>query len=144
MNDCKIMDKLPTVEEYNWIRAQVGWGIYQEDVIKKALPNSLYGVCAYHDGKLIGMARVIGDNGLVFYIQDVIILPKYQRQGIGKQLMDKVMEFIHKNVSHNTIIGLMSSKGKESFYERYGFTNRPTEKLGSGMTIFWDKNTNRF
>ncbi|MDO8673420.1 MAG: GNAT family N-acetyltransferase [Dehalococcoidia bacterium] len=34
------------------------------------------------------MARVIGDGGLFYYIQDVIFIPEYQRQGIGTQLMD--------------------------------------------------------
>lgn len=38
--------------------------------------------------ELLGMARVIGDGGLFYYIQDVIFIPEYQRQGIGTQLMD--------------------------------------------------------
>jgi len=42
-------------------------------VIEKALPNSLYFVCAVSDGEIIGMARIIGDGGIAYYIQDVII-----------------------------------------------------------------------
>lgn len=85
------------------------------------------------------MARIIGDAGLVYYIQDVIVVPECQRQGIGAQMMDRVMEYIREHASQNTTVGLMSAKGKEAFYEKYGFKARPTEKLGAGMTIFWKK-----
>ena len=137
MTDCTIVEKLPTAEEYNWLREQVGWRKNPEDVIRKALPNSLYGVCAYQAGQLVGMARVIGDGGLVYYVQDVIVVPQCQRQGIGAQMMDRVMTYIREHASHNSTIGLMSAKGKETFYEKYGFKVRPTEKLGAGMTMFW-------
>ena len=52
--------------------------------------------------------------------------------------MDRVMAYIRAHASHNTIIGLMAACGKESFYEKYGFTRRPTERLGAGMTMFWE------
>ena len=138
MEKCTIVEKLPTAEEYNWLRNLVGWRTYQEDVIEKALPNTLYCVCAYCGEQLVGMARIIGDGGMVYYIQDVIVIPEYQRQGIGTLMMDAIMGYIRDHASQNTIIGLMSAVGKEAFYEKYGFTTRPTDKLGAGMTIFWN------
>ena len=132
-----IVEKLPTAEEYNWLRSLVGWRTYQEEVIEKALPNTLYCVCAYRGEQLVGMARIIGDGGMVYYIQDVIVIPGCQRQGIGTQLMDQIMAYIRLHASQNSIVGLMSAAGKEAFYEKYGFTVRPTEKFGAGMTIFW-------
>jgi ribosomal protein S18 acetylase RimI-like enzyme len=139
MEKCTIVEKLPTAQEYNWLRNLVGWRTYQEDVIEKALPNTLYCVCACCGEQLVGMARIIGDGGMVYYIQDVIVIPDYQRQGIGTQMMDAIMGYIRTHASQNTIVGLMSAKGKEAFYEKYGFTIRPTDKLGAGMTIFWNK-----
>jgi ribosomal protein S18 acetylase RimI-like enzyme len=139
MEKCTIVDRLPTAAEYNWLRQTVGWRTYPEEVIEKALPNTMYGVCAYQGEKLVGMARIIGDRGMVYYIQDVIVIPECQRQGIGTQLMDAIMAYIRAHASLNSIIGLMSAVGKEAFYEQYGFTTRPTDKLGAGMTIFWKK-----
>ena len=133
----KLIERIPTPQEYNQLRTAVGWGAYDEAVIEEFLLNSLYCVCAYLDGRIVGMARVIGDGGLVFYIQDVIVFPEFQGQGIGRQMMEKVMAYIENHAHHNTIIGLMSAVGKESFYERYGFSKRPTEKYGAGMTRFW-------
>jgi ribosomal protein S18 acetylase RimI-like enzyme len=79
----QIVEKLPTPEEYSQLRQSVGWGIYERDVVEKYLPNSLYCVCAVSDGKIVGMARIIGDGGIAYYIQDVIVKPEYQRQGVG-------------------------------------------------------------
>ena len=138
MENCEIVEKLPTAAEYNWLRSLVGWKTYQESVIEKALPNTLYCVCACVGEKLVGMARVIGDGGMVYYIQDVIVIPQHQRQGIGTQMMDMVMAYIRLHASQNTIVGLMSAVGKEAFYEKYGFLVRPTEKYGAGMTMFWN------
>ena len=137
MFDCSLIETLPTPADYNHLRMAVGWGEYDEDVIENALPHTLYAVCAFVDEALVGMARVIGDAGLVYYIQDVIVLPEYQYQGIGTQLMDAVMAYIRAHAHHNTIIGLMAAVGRETFYENYGFKVRPDETHGAGMTQFW-------
>jgi len=135
--ECEIVEKLPSAEEYNHLRQLVGWDSYALDAIVRALPQTLYCVCARTNGTVIGMARVIGDGGLVYYVQDVIVHPSYQRQGIGVQMMNRVMAYIGNHASQNSIIGLMAAHGKESFYEKYGFVRRPTDRLGCGMTRFW-------
>ena len=56
MVDCRIIEKLPSAAEYNHLRALVGWGVYQEDVIDRFLPNSLYCVCAFMGAEIVGMA----------------------------------------------------------------------------------------
>jgi ribosomal protein S18 acetylase RimI-like enzyme len=135
--EIEINEKLPSTEEYNQLRERVGWSTYEREVIERSLPNSLYCVCASMDNKAIGMARVIGDGGLTYYILDVIVIPEFQGQGIGTAMMDKVMAFIRAHASKNTIIALMAATGKENFYEHYGFVRRPNDKMGCGMTIFW-------
>jgi ribosomal protein S18 acetylase RimI-like enzyme len=137
MADCQVIEALPSPAGYNHLRALVGWGTYAEEVIAQALPRSLYSVCAYRDGELVGMARVIGDGGLVYYVQDVIVVPVCQRQGIGTRMMDQVMGYIRAHAGPNAVVGLMAAGGKEPFYEKYGFTRRPNDRLGAGMTIFW-------
>ena len=139
--EIEISERLPSPEEYNQLRSMVGWGTYEHEVIAKALPNTLYCVCALIDNKAVGMARVIGDGGLTYYILDVIVIPEYQRQGIGTVMMNRVMGFIRAHASENSIIALMSARGKESFYERYGFVQRPNDRLGCGMTLFWPGGT---
>ncbi len=68
--ECEIFEKLPSAEEYNRLRQLVGWDIYEPEVIVRALPQTLYCVCTLMNETIIGMARIIGDGGLVYYIQE--------------------------------------------------------------------------
>lgn len=70
--------RLPGPEEYNRLRTSVGWPAADLIAAAASLPKSLFSVCAFLDDSLVGMARVVGDGGLVFYIQDVIVLPEHQ------------------------------------------------------------------
>ncbi len=66
--DYEIIEKIPSADEYNRLRQSIGWGIYDIQTINLALPASLYCVCALTNSKIVGMARLVGDGGLVFYI----------------------------------------------------------------------------
>lgn len=50
--------------------------------------------------------------------------------------MDRVMAFFETVESDNVMICLLSAKGKEPFYARYGFIERPNEIYGAGMIQF--------
>ena len=88
------------------------------------------------DGKTIAMARLLFDYGYTAYISDVIVLPKYQGQGIGRHMLEAIFSF----VEHNSISGeyisyfLQAAAGKEEFYEKFGFIRRPQGEMGAGMT----------
>lgn len=79
------------------------------------------------------MGRVVGDGIICFYIQDVVVLPQYRKQGIGHEIVDNLLSWIKKRAQDNSVIALMSSKGTEPFYEKLGFIRRPNNDLGSGM-----------
>ena len=66
----------------------VGWDALGLDQITKALDGSLATFCAYDGDTPIGMARLIGDGGMSFYIKDFVVLPEYQRKGVGRTLMN--------------------------------------------------------
>lgn len=136
MTKIQIIEKLPTPAEYNFIRTSVGWSGYEFNEIEIGLKATLFCVCAYKQDKIVAMGRVIGDGILVFYIQNVIVLPEFQRKKIGTLVMDKIMGYINSKSVNNSIVGLMSSTGKEDFYSKYGFIKRPNEKMGCGMTQF--------
>ena len=74
--------------------SSVGWSNYTNNpaMLRKAYKNSLYVLAAYADGKLVGILRAVGDGASVVFLQDLIVLPEFQRHGIGSQLMRKVME----------------------------------------------------
>ena len=118
-----------TVEQFNTLRNSVGWKTIQPDLAQKGLGNTAYIVVAVIDEKPIGMARVITDYGYTVIIADVVVLPEYQAKGIGKAMMTKIMEYINDNIAigQGKFINLMSAQGKEGFYNKFGFEQRPNE-----------------
>lgn len=131
-----------SVEEYNNLRQSAGWNMIKPDRADKGIKNSVCFV-ATEDGKAVGLARLISDGGYVSAIYDVIVLPEYQRQGIGMALMQKVMDYIWTNLEEGEeqMICLFAAKGKEPFYKKFGFLERPNNSLGAGMTQ-WVKKKN--
>lgn len=129
------IEKFPSGEEYNYLRKCVDWEVYNIELVERSIVNSLYSLCVYDDGKIIGMGRIIGDKGLICYIQDIIVIPEYQGKNIGLEIMNYMMNYIKNNLDPTTRIGLMSAPGKEDFYKKFGFIIRPNEVMGAGMML---------
>ena len=125
----------PSISEYLNLRNEVGWWEVEKETIEKALNNSLYSVVAIDSGKVIGVGRIIGDGGLYFYIQDLIVHPDYQNKGIGKRLMKELMDYIDEQAADGAFIGLMSAKGYDKFYESFGFKARDVNAPGMFTVI---------
>ena len=131
---------VPTPEDYNRLRRDANWPEMDPTVSARSLTQTCFTLCVFDDSDLIGMGRVVGDFGLCFFIQDVIVLRTHQGRGVGDAIMRRLMKYISGHAVKDTYVGLMSAVGKESFYHRYGFTSRPTEALGAGMTLLWKEN----
>ena len=69
-----------------------------------------------------------------------MVIPEYQGKKIGTGIMNKLLEQIdeYKKVNPDIRTYLGASKGKESFYEKFGFISRPNEELGAGMILYND------
>ncbi|MGT2755153.1 GNAT family N-acetyltransferase [Streptococcus ovis] len=105
----------------------VGWTNYTEnpDMLDQALQQSLYVLVAYDGQDVVGLLRAVGDGVSILFIQDILVLPSYQRQGIGRQLMDDVLEK-YKNVYQLHLLTDQSEK-IAAFYRALGF--QPVEEI---------------
>jgi GNAT superfamily N-acetyltransferase len=130
MSTYAVVERDPTVEEYQRLRRAVGWGEMTDEGVAAGLPNALFSVVLEHDGEAVGCGRVVGDGGLYFYLQDVIVLPEHQGRGQGAALMDAVMAYLGRACRPGAFVGLMAAVGAEPFYERYGFRRRPDRQPG--------------
>ena len=133
----KYIDKNPMVDEFNQLTEAVGWGRRENVIVKEALKHTLYSVCTYDEDKLIGYGRIIGDKTIFLHIHDVMVRPDYQGIGIGTGIMNKILEKVneYRDVNPGMRVYLGASKGKEGFYEKFGFVGRPNESLGAGMVL---------
>jgi ribosomal protein S18 acetylase RimI-like enzyme len=131
----KLEHRSPTISEYKTLREAVGWWDVAEAAVEAALGNALFSVVAIEKGTLVGLGRVVGDGGLYFYIQDLIIDPEFQEKGFGKQVMGALMAFIRTKAKSGAFIGLMAAKGLEGYYEPFGFKARDEDAPGMYQII---------
>lgn len=136
-------EDLKDVDVYLSLREQVGWVKLDRQQAQTALNNSLKIYTVYDDEMPIGMGRIVGDGAVISYIQDLIVIPEYQRSHIGSALINKLTDFVKEMTADDTtmMLCLMCAKGREAFYEKHGFIARPTSTLGPGM-IQYIKATN--
>jgi len=71
----------------------VGWTNYtnQPQMLEQALTHSLATYLARDGEKIVGLVRLVGDGFSSVFVQDLIVLPSYQRQGIGSNLMKEAL-----------------------------------------------------
>ena len=113
-----------TAEDFIRLKTATGFMDRPLEQAKKAIRNGLFNVTAICDGKVVGMGRLVGDGAMYWYLQEIIVLPEYQGKGIGKSIVNRLLEHIRENSIPGTgvEVGLTAVKGKESFYEKFGFS----------------------
>ncbi len=131
----KIKENVLTASEFNFLFNSVGWIAPAEKQTAEALENTLCTFSVFYDDTLVGMGRLLGDYAMSYYVKDVAILPEYQGKGIGKKLMEHMIAYVKKQLppSWRVSLELISSKGKEGFYSKFGFEERPSDDDGAGM-----------
>jgi ribosomal protein S18 acetylase RimI-like enzyme len=123
-----------TVENVDWdelsrLYERAPLGKKNPETLQTAFQNSRYALFAWDSGKLIGAGRVLSDGVDCAYICDVALLPEYQGAGLGKTLVQQLLDLL-KN--HQKII-LYAAPGKEPFYRKLGFS-----KMNTAMAVFSD------
>ena len=123
MENFEIVEKAPHVDDYLKIREKVGLRFIDKNLAKQGLRHSLFAVSVYNGEELVAMGRVVGDMGIAFYLQDVIVLGEYQNKGLGTKIVKRLEKYVEGFRIENTeiFLGLMATKGKEEFYEKLGF-----------------------
>jgi predicted GNAT family N-acyltransferase len=127
------------VDEFILLRQVVGWGTPNRGATGLSVKNALFSVCLESDGRIIGLGRVVGDGGLYFYIQDLIVVPEFRGNGYSLLIMKELMGYIKKNAKSGSFVGLFAAKGVEELYLKFDFVNRPSEIYGPGMFIPFDR-----
>ncbi len=125
-----------TVEEQLYLRKKVGWNPISRKQSELSIKNCLFHVKAVDDdGNVVGMGRIVGDGAVISYIQDLIVIPEVQKQGVGSMIIERLIQYVESIREKDTtmMLCLMCAKGRENFYIKHGFVPRPTETLGPGM-----------
>ena len=88
------------------------------------------------EDRLVGLIRVVGDGLTIVFIQDLLVYPHYQRQGIGQSLVQQTLERF-KEVYQIQLATEQSDKNL-AFYRELGF-RRQEDFDCTGMIYAPDK-----
>lgn len=102
-------------------------GTREPEKLRIAAENSHVVCAAYVDREIIGFGRAISDGEYQSAIYDVVVLPQFQGKGVGKLVMDALLEKLPKG---GTVL-IFVVPGKQGFYRKFGFGG-----LKTGMGLF--------
>ena len=113
-------------DEIQTLYAAVGWTAYTEDLpaLERGFQNSLLVLAAYEDGELIGLIRAVGDGATVVFVQDLLVAPQKQRQGVGTALLKAVLDR-YSNV-RQLLLTTDNTPKTIAFYKSLGFSDLST------------------
>jgi GNAT superfamily N-acetyltransferase len=122
MTPFEYVDRLPTPGEHQMLCESVGWGpAFDFSAMPASLAGSFCGVTVLRDGAAVAMGRVIGDGTYYFYVQDVVVLPELHGQGIGNEVLRRLVAQVDAVAPPKAFIGLFAAGSSTDFYERHGF-----------------------
>lgn len=120
--DCENIDWNKVSE----ILKTVGMAYYEGELHRKAFENSYVVVFVFDEDRLIGLGRALSDGAYQAALYDIAVLPEYQGNNIGTEIMNRILEKVQQ---FNVI--LYASPGKEIFYKKLKF-----RMLKTGMALF--------
>ena len=93
------------------------WPARTKDGIRKLLTHGV-ALGAWEDKQLVGFCRAVSDGVYRAYVEDVVVLGTHRGQGIGRQLMDRMM----KELNGIEVVSLFCSAKLTEYYKNSGFT----------------------
>ena len=112
--ETKDLDLNKVIELYranNWSAAS------KPEKLLKALLNSHSLITAWDEEKLLGLGNSISDEYLVVYFPHLLVHPEYQGRGIGRMIMEKMLEKYQ-----GFHMQMLTADGKTvDFYRKFGF-----------------------
>lgn len=113
---------IPGRDEVLRLYDAVGWSAYTKapEKLMRGLRRCLRVVTARADGRLVGLARVVGDGETIVYLQDILVLPALQGTGIGRRLFEAAFS-PYADVRQHVLITDQEAR-QQAFYEAMGFT----------------------
>jgi GNAT superfamily N-acetyltransferase len=121
----RIIERAPTIKEYQHLTALVGWSAFSADeVVTKLLETPVFAVVAEDTAKkdIIGFALVLSDNASFYYIKDLVVHPDWQSKHVGTTIMKHLTDWIEKNGANKSLVALITGENLSQFYQRFGFS----------------------
>lgn len=109
-------------DEIKRLYTEVGWTAYTDEMgaLEEGYKRSLKILAAYEEDELLGIIRAVGDGYTIVFIQDILVFPERQGQGVGSALI-KAMLDLYPNV-RQIELATDNTEKTLAFYKSVGFT----------------------
>jgi N-acetylglutamate synthase-like GNAT family acetyltransferase len=135
MNDrYELLAGTPSIDDFLRLRKVSGLSEKTREAAERGLPNTWFAVTIQHEGRTVGMGRIIGDGGTVFQITDMAVEPDHQGKGLGKRIMAALVEHIHAEAPPSAYISLIADGDAQHLYAQFGF--EPVAPRSIGMALW--------
>jgi N-acetylglutamate synthase-like GNAT family acetyltransferase len=131
MREVRYVEQIPSIDDYFPLFLSTGWNDqykFTKVDILKSISNSWFTVCAYVENDLVGFGRVISDGVHHAFVVDIIVDPDYQRHGIGKRIVERLIEKCKESKIRD--IQAFSTEETAGFYSKSGFEISAHNPLG--------------
>ncbi len=107
------------------------WYAYTNDLdsLYQGILNSTESIGAYEGNTLLGLIRVVSDKHTICFIQDILVLEEYHRDGIGTLLMNQVIEKYQQ--CRQITLHTDNSEKTHNFYKKLGFKLHTSDELST-------------
>jgi len=134
MENFKVLINNISIDDYRKIRELCGLSEKTEEASKIGLGNTIFSISIIDNMELIGMGRVIGDNGTFAQIVDICVHPEYQGEGIGETIMENLMSYVNK-LPKSCYVSLVADGNTKGLYEKFGFREVSPQSVGMALKI---------
>lgn len=123
---------IPEMTDLVALYSSVSWTNYTNNptMLEEAIKASLWQLAIYDKEELVAYIRLVGDGHSIIFVQDLLVRPDYQRQGIGKKLLEEALATF-PNVYQRLLVTERSEKNL-AFYQSLGFVEL-SEQACTGM-----------
>lgn len=127
-----ILKRLPDPEVYNELRSAALLTPAPIEAVAPGLANSWACFLVYEreamldvttprpEQKPIGMGRLSGDGAMFLVLTDMAVHPDHQRKGIGKSIMQTLVDYCDEHAPH-AYVSLVADLMGQGLYPKFGF-----------------------
>ncbi|OUR93535.1 hypothetical protein A9Q84_18875 [Halobacteriovorax marinus] len=117
-----------------WKSCDWGWNDNDSKKMESIFKNRWKNFLAYVEGTPVGYAGLISDHNVYALIVDMMVEPTYQKKGVGKALMERIVsECKSEDIK---VIKLISSEQGKRLYKSYDFDICPNESPGMMLKLY--------
>lgn len=121
-----------SAEDICYLRKLLGWKELSKEQFQKGIENTMCKVTIKNNEDVIALGRLVGDYSCKGVLSDIMVNPKYQKQGFGKivvtNLLDQTLSFLKKGEQFQ--VEATPTSGNREFYVKCGMKYKPENQDG--------------